>query len=86
MAAQYDVPGGPAIIVKGIVGQRVPYNEETYAASIQRGADAPEDLFAVNDLAEVLERFQSLDVPGFDPLSAGWQPTSSDLDLWVHRP
>lgn len=86
MAARYDIPDGSAILVKGVIGQRVPTSQEEYAVSIQRGAAPPDDLFAANDLAEAIDHLQSLNLPGFDPLSAAWQPTTTDVDRWVSEP
>lgn len=57
--------------------------QEGYAVSIQRGHDAPDELFASDDLAEALDRLREMRSAGLDGASMDWQPADTNVDTWA---
>jgi hypothetical protein len=72
--AAYRLSPTTQVVVCRFVGQELEDNQEEYAVSLTHEGAQPEPLFAALDLAEVLQRLQSLSLPGFDPASSNWEP------------
>ena len=60
--------------VTGLPG--VSDNEDEYVVRVQRDGGEARDEIATIDLSEALEHMRSLDIAGFDPETAEWQPST----------
>lgn len=82
-SARCRLPDGSTLLIKRVVGAPEPSQQEEYAVSIQRGGNAPEELFASGDLAAALERMRDMRLPGLEAGSATWQPVDTNVDAWT---
>jgi hypothetical protein len=74
-SAAYETAGGVTVVVRRIVGPPgVTDTEESYAVSVQRGAQPPHDRFDVDSLPDALARMRAWNLPDFDPESNAWRP------------
>lgn len=74
--AIYRAPQGYAVIVKRVTGREEPDSEEEYDVFVDRGDQrGPWKIGALN-LIEALDRMRGLGLPGFDPETDQWQPTT----------
>jgi hypothetical protein len=74
--AIYRAPQGYAVVVQRVTGREEPDSEEEYDVFVDRGDQRGPWRIAALDLIEALDRMGSLGLPGFDPASDQWQPTT----------
>ena len=68
---------GTIVQVQRITGlPGVSDNEDEYVVRVQRSGGEARDEIATVDLSEALGRMRSLDIPGFDPETAEWEPST----------
>lgn len=82
-SAQCHLPDGSTLLVKRVVGLPESNQVEEYAVSLQRGHDVPQEIFATDNLAEVLDRLEGMRLPGLDAATASWQPANSNVEQWA---
>lgn len=74
--ARHTLQDGTAVIVQRITGREGPFDQEGYLVRVRRPGRLPEERFAADDLLEAVERLRAWRLPGFDPDTADWRPTS----------
>jgi hypothetical protein len=73
-AARHALPDGANVVVERVTGREGPFDQEEYAARMERADGAREDLFAAENLIETLGWLRELGIPDFAPERDGWQP------------
>ncbi|HEV2460848.1 MAG TPA: hypothetical protein VGS80_21050 [Ktedonobacterales bacterium] len=73
-AARHALPDGANVVVERVTGHEGPFDQEGYAARMERADGAREDLFAAENLIETLGWLRELRRPDFTPERDGWQP------------
>ena len=75
-AARHTLNNGTAVIVQRITGREGPFDQEGYLVRVRTPGGLPAERFAATNLLEVIERLRAWRLPGFDPDTADWRPTS----------
>lgn len=73
-AAACALPDGTRVLVQRVTGREGPFDQEEYAVRTQRLGEPPVARMATDNLIEALDGMRRLDIPGFDPATADWQP------------
>ena len=73
-AAACALPDGTRVMVQRVTGREGPFDQEEYAVRTERPGEPPVAQMATDNLIEALDRMRRLDIPGFDPATADWQP------------
>jgi hypothetical protein len=78
-AAYCDTPDNYRVIVESRPQSRRPSHDLRYIVRVEHGVVPPTDAYDAPDLQTAIALMRTLDLDGFDPMSADWHPADDAI-------